>query len=258
MTEMIEYAPGTPSWVDLGSPDIDASVAFYEGLFGWQIPESPNAEQTGGYRTAMAGERAVAGGMPLMMEGQPPAWMTYVSVDDADDIAARVAEAGGTVYAPPMDVLDLGRMAVFADSTGAAFGIWQPRAHKGAGLVNEPVSLSWNELNTRDPDAAKDFYRAVFGWDGRSQDMGMGEYVTFHRPDDTGVAGMIDMRGRIPDEVPAHWMVYFAVADTDATIAKASELGATTTVGPIDIPIGRFAVLTDPQGAHFAVITLTP
>lgn len=256
MAEINEYAPGTPSWVDLSTPDIEASVSFYESLFGWEIPESPNAEQTGGYRTVTSAGKAVAGMMPLMAEGQPPAWSTYVSVDDADATAARVTGAGGVVHAPPMDVLDLGRMAVFGDPTGAAFGVWQPGSHKGAQLVNEPVSLCWNELNTRDPDAATEFYGAVFGWSAEASEMGGIDYNTFKRPGDEGVAGMIDMRGRVPDHVPAHWLTYFAVDDADATIAKATELGAHNPVGPVDIPIGRFAILADPQGAHFAVISL--
>jgi len=258
MTEMTEYTAGTPSWVDLGTPDIEASASFYGDLFGWEIPESPLAGQTGGYRTATSAGRSVAGVMPLMAEGQPPAWSTYVSVDDAEATSARVQEAGGTVMAPPMDVLDLGRMAVFADPQGAVFGIWQPGTMKGAQLVNEPVSLCWNELNTRDPEASKAFYEAVFGWSPQVSEVATEGYVTFHRDesDEGGVAGMLDMRGQVPDEVPPHWMVYFAVEDADATIAKAGELGAGTAVGPIDIPIGRFAVLRDPHGAHFAVISL--
>ena len=140
MTEMTEYAPGTPSWIDLATPDMDATVSFYEGLFGWEIPVAENAEQTGGYRVATSGGKSVAGIMPLMQEGQPAVWSTYVNVEDADATAAKATEAGGTVIAPPMDVMELGRMAFFADPTGAAIGIWQPNQMRGAQLVNEPVS----------------------------------------------------------------------------------------------------------------------
>ncbi len=258
MPEMTSYEPGTPSWVDLGSPDIESSVTFYEALFGWSIPEGPNSEQTGGYRQAMLGGRPVAGMMPLMGEGQPPAWSSYVSVADADATTSAVKEAGGNVIAEPMDVMDLGRMAIFADTGGAVFGVWQPGTFIGAGLVNEPVSLSWTELNVRDPDAAKAFYGAVFGWTGEDVEMGEGmTYTQWKRADGEMIAGMLDMRGQVPDEIPPHWMAYFAVADCDATIEHAKELGATLHFGPVDIPIGRFAMMGDPHGAHFSVIALS-
>jgi predicted enzyme related to lactoylglutathione lyase len=150
MSERSSYEPGVPCWVDLGSPDLDASVEFYTALFGWQVPESENVEETGGYRRATRNGADVCGMMPLMQEGQPPAWSSYVSVADADATAAAVTENGGSVIAEPMDVMELGRMAVFADPGGAVFGIWQPGTFHGAGLVNEPGALAWNELNTRD------------------------------------------------------------------------------------------------------------
>jgi predicted enzyme related to lactoylglutathione lyase len=257
MSERASYAPGTPSWVDLGTPDVEAAVEFYGGLFGWDIPESENAEQTGGYRQAMLSGKPVAGMMPLMQEGQPPAWSTYVSVADADATAAAVKEAGGNVIAEPMDVMDLGRMAIFVDPTGAAFGIWQAGTFPGAALVNEPGAISWNELNTRDLEAAKAFYGAVFGWTFEDQDMGeMGSYTTIKLGEDM-VGGMLDMAGRgVPDQIPAHWQVYFAVEDTDATVALAKEKGGSVMVEPIDIPAGRFAIFTDPFGASFAAIAL--
>ncbi len=259
MTEMTSYEPGTPSWIDLGTPDIDASVSFYEALFGWSIPEGPNTEATGGYRQAMRDGNPVAGVMPLMAEGQPPAWSSYVSVADAGATATAVKEAGGTVMAEPMDVMDLGRMAIFADPTGAVFGVWQAGSFPGAGVVNEPVSLSWNELNTRDPEAAKEFYGAVFGWSAEETKMpDGGAYNQWHRDGgDAVVGGMLDVRGRLPDEIPAHWLVYFAVADCDATVEKVKELGGDLAFGPMDLPVGRFAVVRDPHGAHFAVIALS-
>jgi Predicted enzyme related to lactoylglutathione lyase len=256
MSERTSYAPGTPSWVDLGSPDLDAAVEFYGGLFGWDVHEAGDPEQTGGYRMAYLSEKPVAGMMPLMQEGQPPAWTTYVSVEDADATAAAVREAGGSVIAEPMDVMDVGRMAVFADPAGAVFSIWQPRAHLGAGLVNEPGAFTWNELNTRDPDAAKPFYAAVFGWDIEDHEMeGMGTYTEWKQGEDP-MGGMMDMRGRVPDEVPPHWLTYFAVEDTDASVEKVKELGGGVAFGPIDIPAGRFAVVHDPHGAMFAVIKM--
>jgi predicted enzyme related to lactoylglutathione lyase len=258
MSEITSYDPGTPSWVDLGTPDIEAAVAFYGGLFGWDVPESENAEQTGGYRQAMLRGKPVAGMMPLMQEGQPPAWSSYVSVEDADATVAKVKAAGGTVFAEPMDVMELGRMAIFADPTGAVLGIWQPGTFLGAGLVNEPGAISWNELNTRDPEAAKAFYGAVFGWDFEDNDMGeMGTYTSL-KLGDGPVGGMLDMTGRgVPDEVPAHWQVYFAVEDTDAAVDQVKQGGGSVMVDPIDIPAGRFAIFTDPHGASFAVIALS-
>ncbi len=259
MPEISSYEPGTPSWVDLSTPDVDASVSFYESLFGWSIPEGPNTEQTGGYRQATRDGRPVAGVFPLMQEGQPPAWSSYVAVADAEATTASVTEAGGTALAGPMDVLDLGRMAVFADPGGAVFGIWQAGTFSGAGVVNEPVSLCWNELNTRDPDGAKEFYGAVFGWTAEETELpDGGTYNEWHRDGgDAGVGGMLDVRGRLPDEIPAHWLVYFAVADCDATLEKVKELGGELSFGPMDLPVGRFAALSDPHGAHFAVIALS-
>ncbi len=258
MSERTSYAPGTPCWVDLGSPDLDASVEFYGGLFGWDVPESENAEQTGGYRQAMLAGRPVAGVMPLMQEGQPPAWSTYVSVADADVAAAKVGEGGGTVIAEPMDVLELGRMAVFTDPTGAVFGVWQPGTFFGAAVVNEPGALSWNELNTRDLGAAEEFYGQIFGWTFETRDMGAaGSYTTINLGG-SPVGGILNMTERgVPAEVPAHWQLYFAVESTDATIDRSKQLGGGVMVEPIDLPVGRFAILTDPHGASFAVIALS-
>jgi uncharacterized protein len=255
MSERTSYVPGTPCWVDLGTPDIDATVDFYGGLFGWSIEEGENAEQTGGYRQATLRGKPVAGVMPLMQEGQLPAWTTYVSVQDADATAARVREAGGNVLAEPMDVMDLGRMAVFADPTGAVFGIWQPGSFVGAELVNEANTLSWNELNTRDIAAAKEFFGAVFGWSFEDQEFeGMGTYTIYKVGEETA-GGMFDMTGRVPEEVPPNWLTYFTVEDTDATIATVEGAGGGVNMGPVDIPVGRFAVMRDPFGAVFAVIT---
>jgi predicted enzyme related to lactoylglutathione lyase len=257
MSERTSYAPGTPSWVELGTPDLDASVEFYGALFGWDVPESENAEQTGGYRIALKDGKPAAGMMPLMQEGQPPAWTTYVSVADADATAAAVKEAGGNVIAEPMDVMDLGKMAIFADPTGAVFGAWQPGTFLGAGLVNEPGAIAWNELGTRDTAAAKNFYAAVCGWVAADIDMGeMGTYTQW-KLGEGSIGGMMDVSGRLPDEIPAHWLAYFAVEDADAAIETAKEKGGSVSFGPIDIPVGRFAIVQDPHGAAFAVIKLS-
>ncbi len=253
MSRVESYTPGTPSWVDLASPDVAASVTFYGELFGWEAPEL--APEAGGYRMFEIGGVPVAGCGPIMMAGQPPAWTTYVSVDDADAAVAAVTDAGGTVFVPPMDVLDVGRMAVFADPTGAACAVWQPRAHTGAGLVNEPGALVWNELSTRDTAAATAFYARVFGWTANTMDMGGNDYTEWQL-DGSGIAGMMAMPAEVPAEVPSYWLVYFGTTDCDATVAKASAAGATVVVPPTDIPPGRFSVLFDPTGATFAVIAM--
>lgn len=255
MSERTSYEPGTPCWIDLGTPDQDEAGEFYGGLFGWELQADENAEQTGGYRVAVLRDKAIGGVMKLMQEGQPPAWSTYVSVEDADAAVAKAREAGGAVVVEPMDVLDYGRMAFLADPTGAVFGVWQPGRNIGAGLVNEPGALSWNELNTRDPEAAKAFYGAVFGWDFEDDDMGeMGTYTSLKLGGNL-VGGMLNMAERgVPEAVPAHWLVYFAVEDTDATVDRAKEIGGGVMVGPMDTPAGRLAILTDRHGASFAVI----
>jgi hypothetical protein len=197
----------------------------------------------------------VAGAGPIMMEGQPPAWTTYVSVTDADASIAKVKAAGGMVFVEPMDVLDVGRMAVFADPSGAAAAVWQPRRHVGAGLVNEPGALAWNELSTRDVPAATAFYSSVFGWEAETADMGGMDYTTW-KLEGQDIGGMMAMPAEVPAEVPSYWLAYFGTADCDATVAEATAGGATLMAGPVDIPPGRFAVLADPFGAAFGVIAL--
>ncbi|MCW2996638.1 MAG: Glyoxalase/bleomycin resistance protein/dioxygenase [Solirubrobacterales bacterium] len=253
-TDVPDYAPGTPSWVDLGSPDPDASVRFYGGLFGWNATEPGPVQETGGYRMFQQDDARIGGLMPLMQEGQPPAWSTYVSVADADATAAAVTANGGSVLAEPMDITDIGRMAIFADPAGAVFGVWEPRTFAGADLVNAPNSLCWNELATRDVEGAKAFYPAVFGWEPGSAPLGPDDEYTVWNLDGRPAGGMMAMGDGFPAEVPPHWNVCFAVADADAVATAAEGLGGAVDVPPTDIPIGRFAVLRDPHGASFAVM----
>lgn len=262
MTEMTTYKPGTPNWVDLSSPDLDKSIDFYGGLFGWDVPENERIADYGGYRRAELGGKAVGGMMPLMQEGQPPVWSTYISVEDADATTAAVRDAGGNVIVEPMAVAELGRMAVFSDPEGAVFGIWQPESFIGAEIVNEPNSFSWNELNTRDPDAAKAFYSAVFGWETNDLDMGEGgSYTTWLHPerseDDDSIGGLLDMRGRVPEEVPPHWLVYFTVDDREETLEKAKSSGGEEML-TLDLPVGRLAIIKDPHGAPFGIFEAVP
>ena len=253
--ERTEYAPGTPSWVDLGTPDIDGAAAFYGELFGWDCEEAGPEELTGGYRMFFYKGVPVAGLGPQQNPG-PPYWTTYVSVVSADDTVAKVKAGGGTVFVEPMDVLDVGRMAVFADPTGAALAIWQPGTHRGAGIVNEPNALCWNELSTRDTAAAIGFYEQVFGWGAETHGEGPQAYTEW-KLDGRSVGGMMETPPMVPAEVPAHWLPYFAVDDTDAAVASTKDLGGSLLFGPMDIEAGRFATLLDPQGAAFAVIRQT-
>jgi|SRR5271170_316952 len=250
------YAQGTPNWVDLQTTDQAAAKAFYAGLFGWAYDDQPMGEGAV-YSMAKLGDKDVAAIAPqspeLKAAGAPPMWNTYIAVDSVDDAAAKVEAAGGQVAMPPFDVMDAGRMAFVLDPSGAAVVLWQANQHIGAALVNETGTLTWNELITTDPAAAK-FYEQVLGVTTSVMDMGTGEYTLFE------VGGQM-VGGSTPppmEGVPNHWHVYFAVADADATAAKATELGGSVMVPPFDSPVGRMAVLTDPQGAVFSIIKLAP
>jgi predicted enzyme related to lactoylglutathione lyase len=246
---------GMPNWVDLATPDLEGARAFYSGLFGW-TPMVSVEPQAAGYTNFLLNDKAVAGVGPIMMADQPTAWTTYFASENADDTARMVEKAGGRTLVPPMDVLDYGRMAVFLDATGAAFATWQPGAHVGVEVTDVPGAMTWNELATRDTEGAKSFYGEVFGWDAQESQMGSIAYTTW-KLDDREIAGMMPMVGdEWPAELPPHWMVYFAVADTDAVAEQATQLGGSVAVAPTDLPVGRFAVLSDPQGAFFAVIRM--
>ena len=229
MPEFTSYPAGTPSWVDHAARDVAASNSFYSRLFGWEAEDQ--GEEMGHYTILRKDGRAVAGNMTTMMEGQPSAWVSYVCVDDADATTDVAKKAGAAVFVEPMDVSDIGRMALFADPTGAAIGVWQPKTFNGAELANEPDSFAWNELNTRDVAAAKAFYPQVFGWKANDMDMGGMSYTEW-KLGDKPVAGMQAMPDTVPVEVPAHWLVYFAVDDTDATVSEAAKAGAATLVPP--------------------------
>ncbi len=219
MPEFTFYEPGTPSWVDHATKDLSSSSAFYADLFGWEAEDQ--GEDMGHYTINRKAGSSVAGDMATMSPEQPCVWTTYVTVVDADATVELAKQAGGTVFVETMDVSDIGRMAVFADTTGAAIGVWQPKSFIGAELANEPGSFVWNELNTRDLTAAKSFYADVFGWEANDLDMGGMAYTEF-KLGDKSIAGMLAMPDMVPADVPAHWLVYFGVEDTDATVTKAS------------------------------------
>ncbi len=257
MAEFTSYRHGTPCWVDVTTTDIEGTNAFYSGLFGWSTEEMPNA---GGYTMySLRGKHVAAGSPPPPGgEGVPPHWTTYLASDDADETAEKVREAGGAVLMDPFDVFDSGRMTIAQDPTGAAFGIWQAGEHIGAELANEPGTLNWNQCQTDDPGRAAAFYADVFGYEVDEIDLGGGEPFRVLKVDGRGVAGV---REHVPQmgNVPPHWSTVFQVADTDESVGKATELGGTVVMEPLDLPdIGRIAVLQDPVGAAFQVIENSP
>jgi predicted enzyme related to lactoylglutathione lyase len=251
MGERTQYAPGTFSWTDLSTTDQDAAKAFYAGLFGWQAMDMPVDENTV-YSMQMVDGKAVAAISPQPAQqreaGVPPLWNSYITVAGADAAADRAGELGGTVHAPPFDVMDAGRMAVIKDPTGAFFMVWEPRQNIGAGLVNVPGAMCWNELATPDFEAAQAFYAGLFGW---SFEPFEGSEMTYFAIKN-GDANNGGMRAPQPGE-PPHWLVYFATEDTDGSLAKAQEQGGSPLGPAIDLPMGRIGVVRDPEGAVFAL-----
>jgi uncharacterized protein len=253
MAERERYAPGTPSWVDLSTTDLQDALRFYGGLFGWEFEDA--GEEAGHYHQALVRGQRVAGISPLQ-PGAPPvtAWMTYLCGSDAGVHAAAIKDAGGTVMLDPMDVLGLGRMVVAQDPAGALFGIWEPQAHKGAQLVNENGAFSWNELMTRDVEAATRFYGAVFGHTFEQLPTDESGVYRLMQVDGQAVGGIWAMTDEVPPDVPASWMTYFWLDDVDAGFDRARELGGELLREPVDSPYGRFAPVRDPQGGVFSLI----
>jgi uncharacterized protein len=254
MSQRSGYDPGVPCWVDLSSTDVAASARFYGAIFGWEADmiDDPAA---GGYGMFTYQGKKVAGVGPVMGEAKTSFWNTFVATDDAAALADRVREAGGTVIMEPMAVFDEGTMTVFRAPDGSSTGAWQAGDHHGAELVNEPGSFCWNELVTRDPAAAEQFYSAVFGWRPELLDMGGVKYTEWH-VGEPAVAGMMEMDSDYGAQTPSYWMTYFAVDDLEATTAAAERAGAKVLVRAADAPPGAFSMLTDPQGATFSIIQL--
>ena len=258
MQETPEYKPGTFCWVELGTTDSEAAKEFYTELFGWSFNDSPVGPGMVYTMLKLNGKDLGAlYQMPAEMtsQGIPPNWLSYVSVASADEAAAKAKELGATLMKEPFDVMDVGRMAVVQDPTGAVFALWEAGTHSGAGVVNVPNSFCWNELATSDTAKAGDFYTGLFGWGKNVQQMGPMTYTSFMNGD-RPAGGMYQLSPEM-GSVPPHWLVYFAVDDTDAMLTKATDLGGTTIAPPMDIPgTGRFAIVRDPQGATFGIIKL--
>lgn len=257
MPQMSKHDPGTFCYAELATSDPAASGKFYTELFGWSRNDQDMGEY-GIYTQYQLDGKVVAAQYKLNAEQEamnvPPNWGQYVTVNDADATTARAGELGGQVIMGPLDVMDYGRMSILSDPTGAVFCIWQPKSNIGVELREDPGTMCWNELMTPDTEKAKTFYGGLFGWEPQSEDMGeMGEYTLFNLGGGRQAAGMMAIKPEM-GPIPAHWLVYFAVADPDAAHDKALALGGKSMVAPTDIPeVGRFAVLADPVGAVFAI-----
>lgn len=252
MPERTSHDPGTISWTDLETSDQEGAKAFYGGLFGWEYEDMPVGEH-GTYSMAKLGGRSAAA-MAGQREGDaekgiPPHWNVYVTVEDVDATTAKVAGAGGQVYAEPFDVFDAGRMSVIADPSGAALALWQPGTNIGAEVVNEPGALTWADMATPDGPAAQAFFSEVLGWRFETMSEEPPYWVIFSGERSQG--GMTVP----PPGVPPNWFPYFAVADAEATSKAAEEAGGTPFMGPVDLPNGgRFVLIQDPQGAPFGIV----
>jgi predicted enzyme related to lactoylglutathione lyase len=244
-----------PIWVDLSSSDAAASRDFYSKMFGWKVEVNPDP-QYGGYALAKVGGKDVAGIGPKMMPEAPTAWTIYIGSADAADTAKKAEAAGGKVIATPMAVGDQGHMAVIQDPSGAYLGIWQPMAMAGSSIIGEANSFGWSELNARGVENAKTFYKKLFGWGEKNSDMGEGQQYTEFLVAGESIAGGMEMNPMVPAEVPSYWLAYFTVVDVDEAHKKATGLGATSMLEPQDFPGGRFAILSDPQGASFGLLKM--
>ncbi|WP_035849629.1 VOC family protein [Kitasatospora azatica] len=247
------YTPGTPCWVDLMAPDLQAAIDFYRDLFGWQGEKGP--EEFGGYAVLMLNDKPVAGIGPAMAMGDnpppPTVWTTYLASNDADATAAKITANGGDLLFPVMDVGTVGRMLVAKDPTGAVFGVWQPVDFFGAQIVNEPGAVIWNELNTSDTKAATAFYGPALGIDLVPME-GMEGYLGLNV--EGKVVGGAQSLENHPAGTPPHWATYFAVDDVDSTVDAAVRAGGSLIVPAMDTPVGRMGALSDPQGGVFWVI----
>jgi predicted enzyme related to lactoylglutathione lyase len=257
MTEIKKHEPGMFCWVELATKDGPAAKKFYTSLFDWGVNDVPSDAGTYSMVQKRGKDAAALYQQGPQEKGIPPHWNSYVCVDSTDETAAKARKLDGTVVLEPFDVMEHGRMAVIKDPTGAVFSLWEAKEHTGAEVINEPSSFCWNELYTSDAKKAGNFYANLFGWSRESMQTPTGEYTIFKKGD-VQAAGMMQISKEMA-AMPPHWMVYFAVDDSDRAVEKAKGMGAQVMVPPTDIPnIGRFAILNDPQGADFAVIRLEP
>ncbi|MEU8979510.1 VOC family protein [Streptomyces sp. NPDC048309] len=255
------FVTGAPNWLDVGTSDIDGAISFYGGLFGWQFQSAgPDA---GGYGFFQLDGQTVAGGMQTTAEQGPPSWTVYFQSPDAEATAKAAEQARGAVLMPPMDVMGEGHMAILADEAGVPFGIWQPGRTKGLDVAGVPGSLCWVELYTQDIAAAAAFYNSVFGWETSAVPFPGGVYTCINpagTEDEAMFGGVVPLADDPTEaESGAYWLPYFEVADTDAVVGQAQQLGGTVRMPATDLEgVGRIAKLADPYGARFAVIKSAP
>lgn len=255
MPTMKTHATGTVSWVDLMAWDLEKAKTFYGGVFGWTF--ETGSKETNYYTMAKNQGREVAALMPRAKDAPfPPIWNLYFSVESVDRSLARVKELGGREMLAPMDVMNAGRMAFCLDPTGAPFGLWQPKEFHGAGVVNEPGSMAWHEVKTRDGAKALDFYKALFGFTEEKMPTDEMDYWVLKK-DGKEVGGLMQMTAKDPADLPAHWMTTFSVANTDEAAKSVTRLGGKVLVPPFDSPYGRISIVADPGGAGFGIITLS-
>jgi uncharacterized protein len=257
VAEFTAHTPGTFSWPELATTDQKGAVAFYRALFGWDLNDVPLGPGETYSMFQMKGKE-VSAACTLQQEqrqmGVPPHWNSYVTVKNVDEAAKKAQSLGGKLLMPPFDVMDAGRMAVLQDPTGAVFEIWEPKRSIGARILNEPGALCWTELTTSDTKAAESFYTQLFGWVPKHSAVGSPMEYTEFSVGGTPSIGMMAKPEGMPAHIPSYWMPYFQVTNADQSASKGKELGGKVMIGPQDIPgTGRFAILTDPQGAMFAV-----
>jgi predicted enzyme related to lactoylglutathione lyase len=254
VTRDTAWLPGTPCWGDVNVDSVQKAATFYGALFGWdaEISEDP---QYGGYASFTKGGRRVAGAAPTQAPGQPQVWTTYLATDDVQRTADKIKAAGGQVMMEPMDVGDMGRMIIAGDPAGAMFGVWQSGSHAGFQLANEPGSVCWNENMSRDWEGNKKFYNGVFGYEYGDMSNDEFSYATLDLKG-APVGGIGTLPAGTPAEMPANWTTYFGVSDTDASVAKALELGGRVVKEAFDTPQGRIAILADDQGAIFGIVSV--
>lgn len=257
MPTMTAHAPGTFCWTDLAAHDVKVAERFYTTLFGWTAEHTQFGPAEDDVYIMLRKDGQDAAALYPMdptqrSQGVPSSWLNYVTVESAARAAARARELGGTVLADAFEVMDLGRMALLSDPTGAVFAAWEPGGHIGAGVRDEPGAMCWNELGTRDTARAGEFYTGLFGWEPTPFDGGNLPYTMFMRGD-APTAGMYPVTPDMGD-MPTAWTPYFAVEDPDETARRAEELGGTVLHPPFDLTVGRWALLQDPQGAMFNVI----
>ena len=245
-----------PVWTDLSTSDAAAARDFYSKLFGWKVEVNPDP-QYGGYALAKVGGKDVAGIGPKQMAEAPTAWSVYIGTADAADTVKKAEAAGGKVIVAPMDVGDQGKFAFIADPSGAVIGVWQAKNMSGARLIDAPNSMGWAELSSRGVAKAVPFYKKLFGW-GEKKTPGVGdnpEYTEFQLAGKS-IAGAMEMNPMVPKEMPSYWLVYFNVDDVDKAFKKVTEAGGKEMLAPQDMPGGRFAIVSDPQGAAFGLLKM--